>query len=341
MKKSILTSGLQLITPKPLLNLCPPKTIHYIWNLGLLIIQTFTGLFLSFHYISDASLAFSSIRYYNSYNSVIRVSTRTFSIGPKQLPHPSKPNHGRILWLAVGIDIINVKYSNKWGGGIKKGGTKKLLLILVIHLYGLLGHPSYHSPFFFRFMTTQQLKTVLIYYSQIILGSQSNWDKFNNIILPSELSEMVEGYFRVAQPKNDATQPSPDVVKYRPAYIENCKSNIGTFMTKYPSLFDSNYPTTISLYRGAYNLFHINLYLSPLSPEVINRLWEILSPSNPLNSTNISQTKLLKRITYITICPQYNTIMLRKEQTSYIITTIRPLTPKLIWPCQFSPISKF
>lgn len=210
----------------------------------------------------------------------------------------------------------------------------------MIHLYGLLGHPSYHSPFFFRFITTQQLKTILIYYSQVILGNQPNWDKFNNIILPLELTEMVKEYFKVAQPKNDGTQPSPDVVKYRPAYIENCKSNIGTFSTKYPSLYDGNYPTTISLYRGAYNLFHINLFLSPLPAEVINKLWEILS-SKPLNGKNISQTKLLKLITYVTMCPQYNTIILRKEQTTYIITTIRPLTPKLIYPCQFSPISKF
>jgi len=44
MKESILHPDLQFITPKPLLNLCSPKTINYIWNLGLLLIQIFTTL---------------------------------------------------------------------------------------------------------------------------------------------------------------------------------------------------------------------------------------------------------------------------------------------------------
>jgi len=67
MKKSVLTSDLLLkIMTEALLNLCSPKTITYMWNLGrilglVLMVQIFTGIFLSFHYISDASLAFNSI----------------------------------------------------------------------------------------------------------------------------------------------------------------------------------------------------------------------------------------------------------------------------------------
>jgi len=56
---------LKIVTDS-LLNLMSPKVITYLWNLGrmlglVLVIQIFRGLFLSFYYISDRTLAFNSI----------------------------------------------------------------------------------------------------------------------------------------------------------------------------------------------------------------------------------------------------------------------------------------
>jgi ubiquinol-cytochrome c reductase cytochrome b subunit len=62
-----------LITPlniviSSFVDLGSPKSITYLWNFGrllgiILIIQIFTGLFLSFYYISDTSMAFNSVVY--------------------------------------------------------------------------------------------------------------------------------------------------------------------------------------------------------------------------------------------------------------------------------------